>query len=80
MTKTAKAEAIATLGIDLGKNVSSVVGMDARGEVVLRRRVRRATLVALANDLPACTVAMEAWLAARTTSGASSPCRGTRCG
>lgn len=57
---------IATLGIDLGKNLNSVVGMDVNGQVVLRRRVRRATLKELAISLPSCVVAMEAWLAART--------------
>ena len=35
---------IATIGIDLGKTLNSVVGMDATGRVVLRRRVRRANL------------------------------------
>ncbi len=51
---------ITTLGIDLGKNLNSVVGMDATGRVILRRRVRRATLKELATRLPACVVAMEA--------------------
>lgn len=51
---------IATLGIDLGKNLNSVVGMDVNGRVVLRRRVRRATLKELATSLPSCVVAMEA--------------------
>ena len=51
---------IATLGIDLGKTLNSVVGMDAEGRVVLRRRVRRATLADLASSLAPCTVAMEA--------------------
>lgn len=51
---------IATLGIDLGKTLNSVVGMDASGRVVLRRRVRRATLKELAASLPPCVVAMEA--------------------
>lgn len=51
---------IVTLGIDLGKNLSSVAGMDAEGRVVLRRRVRRATLTQLAAKLERCTVAMEA--------------------
>jgi hypothetical protein len=32
---------IAVLGIDLGKNVCSVVGLDEAGAVVLRRRTRR---------------------------------------
>ncbi len=51
---------IMTLGIDLGKNLNSVVGLDADGRVVLRRRVRRATLAELASKLAPCTVAMEA--------------------
>lgn len=51
---------IVTLGIDLGKNLSSVVGLDAAGHVVLRRRVRRTTLTELAGKLEPCTVAMEA--------------------
>jgi transposase len=32
---------IAMLGVDLGKNSVSVVGLDDRGAVVLRRRVTR---------------------------------------
>jgi transposase len=51
---------IAVLGIDLGKNACSVVGLDASGAVVMRRKVRRETLVALAEKLPSCVVGMEA--------------------
>ena len=51
---------IAVLGIDLGKNVCSIVGLDASGAVVLRRRVRRDTLIDLVAKLPACIVGMEA--------------------
>src|SRR5947207_6836462 len=51
---------IAVLGIDLGKNVCSVVGLDASGAVVLRRRVRRDTLIDLVAKLPVCIVGMEA--------------------
>lgn len=51
---------IVTLGIDLGKNLNSVVGLDEEGRIVLRRRVRRATLTELAGKLERCTVAMEA--------------------
>ena len=35
---------IVTLGIDLGKNLNSVVGLNSEGQVVLRRRGRGATL------------------------------------
>jgi transposase len=45
---------------DLGKNVCSVVGLDASGAVVMRRKVRRETLIGLAEKLPPCVVGMEA--------------------
>jgi transposase len=51
---------IAVLGIDLGKTSCSVVGLDRAGQVVLRRRMRRETVIAFAAKLPACVVAMEA--------------------
>lgn len=51
---------ISVLGIDLGKSVCSVVGLDATGRVVLRRRMARDTIVDLAARLPSCVVAMEA--------------------
>jgi len=51
---------VTVLGIDLGKNVCSVVGFDMAGAVVLRRRVRRDKLIDLVGKLPSCIVAMEA--------------------
>ena len=51
---------IAVLGIDLGKNSCSVVGLDASGRVVLRRRLQREGVVKLAAGLPGCVMAMEA--------------------
>jgi len=51
---------IAVLGTDLGKNVCSLVGVGPSGTVVLRRRVKRETLIGLAAKLPPCAVAMEA--------------------
>ncbi len=51
---------IAVLGIDLGKNVCSLVGFDDAGVVVLRRRTRRDTLINFISKLPPCIVAMEA--------------------
>src|SRR5436190_22671364 len=51
---------VVVLGIDLGKNVCSIVGLDASGAVGLRRRIRRDKLVELAGKLPTCIVAMEA--------------------
>jgi transposase len=51
---------VTIIGIDLGKNSCSLVGLDAAGAVVLRRRVRRDGLVSLLAKLPASIVAMEA--------------------
>jgi len=34
---------IAVLGIDLGKNSCSLVGLDGSGKVILRRRMQRKT-------------------------------------
>ncbi len=47
------------LGVDLGKDICSVVGLDEHGAVRLRRRMRRKTLIRYAGDLPACVIAME---------------------
>src|SRR5271163_1510693 len=51
---------ISVLGVDLGKNVCSVVGLDTSGAIVMRRKVRQETLIALAEKLAPCVVGMEA--------------------
>jgi len=51
---------IAVLGIDLGKNSCSLVGLDDSGHVVTRRRMQRESVVKFTSRLPACIVAMEA--------------------
>jgi transposase len=51
---------IAVLGIDLGKNSCSLVGLDTSGAVVLRRGVRRETTPGITAKLPQCVIAMEA--------------------
>ena len=48
------------LGIDLGKNLCSLAGLDASGRVVLRRRLRRSSVEGFVGSLGQCTVAMEA--------------------
>ena len=50
MTHQTTPETIATIGIDLGKNTFHLIGMDARGRIVLRRKVARGQLLqCLAN-------------------------------
>lgn len=51
---------IVILGIDLGKNSWSIVGLDANGAVIVRRRMRRDGVIAFAAKLKPCTMAMEA--------------------
>src|SRR5205085_1582923 len=51
---------VAVLGIDLGKNSCSVVGLDHAGTVVKRRRMRPESIPAFTRTMPTCTVAMEA--------------------
>src|SRR5690349_25079109 len=52
--------AIVILGIDLGKNICSLVGVGEDGSVILRRRMRRQTVLTFAAKLPSCVVAIEA--------------------
>jgi transposase len=51
---------IVVLGIDLGKNVCSVLGLGAAGQVLVRRRMKRESVVAFTQRWPSSVVAMEA--------------------
>src|SRR4029434_3774078 len=51
-------------GIDLGKNLCSWAGLDETGAIVLRRRLKRESLLRFTARLEVCTVAMEACCAA----------------
>jgi transposase len=51
---------ITTVGIDLAKNVFQVHGVDERGQVVLRKQLRRAQVAVFFGNLPPCLIGMEA--------------------
>jgi transposase len=51
---------ITTIGIDLAKNVFHVHGIDASGEVQVRRSLRRGQVLPFFQKLPPCLVGMEA--------------------
>jgi transposase len=51
---------ITTVGLDLAKSGFTLHGVDERGNIVLRKTVRRAKLLELLTQLPACVVGMEA--------------------
>ncbi len=51
---------ITTLGIDLAKSIFQLHGIDADGEVVFRKKVRRSGFLAMLSGLAPCLVGMEA--------------------
>ncbi len=51
---------VSTIGLDLAKNVFQVHGVDALGETVIRRQIRRRQVLPLFKKLPPCLVGIEA--------------------
>ena len=51
---------ITTIGLDIAKSVFQEHGIDATGEVVVRRRLSRGRILAFFEKLPRCLVGMEA--------------------
>jgi transposase len=51
---------VTTIGLDLAKNVFQVHGVDAEGEIVVRKKLRRAEVVVFFSALPSCLVGLEA--------------------
>lgn len=53
-------QAITTIGLDIAKSVFQVHGVDADGQVVIRRKLKRRYVLAFFQKLPACLVGIEA--------------------
>lgn len=51
---------VSTIGFDLAKNVFQVHGVDASGETVLRRQLRRRQVIPFFRDLAPCLIGLEA--------------------
>ena len=51
---------ISTIGRDLAKNLFQIRGIDATGEVVVRKALRRAQILPFFEKLPPCLVGAEA--------------------
>jgi transposase len=51
---------VMTIGIDPGKNTLHLVGLDARGGIVLREKVARGRVVARLANVPPCLIGIEA--------------------
>ncbi len=52
--------AMATIGLDLAKNVFQVHGVDSDGKVLVRRQLRRGDVLEYFEGSPPCLVGMEA--------------------
>jgi transposase len=53
-------QTITTVGLDIAKSVFQVHGVDAEGQVVIRRQLKRRYVVAFFQKLPPCLVGIEA--------------------
>ena len=51
---------VITIGVDLAKNVFQIHGVDAAGDVVFRRQLRRAQMLPFFKKQPPCLIGMEA--------------------
>ena len=53
-------QTITTVGVDIAKSVFQVHGVDADGNIVIRRQVKRRYVLAFFQKLPPCLVGIEA--------------------
>ena len=53
-------QAITTIGLDIAKSVFQVHGVDAAGQVVIRRQLKRRYVLAFFQKLPPCLIGIEA--------------------
>ena len=53
-------QAVTTVGLDIAKSVFQIHGVDAEGNVVVRRKLKRRYVVAFFQKLPPCLVGIEA--------------------
>src|SRR6201985_978683 len=60
MATTAANDIVTTIGVDLGKNVFHLIGMNARGAVIFRERLSRPKLPRRLANMTSCLIGMEA--------------------
>ena len=58
-------EAVRTIGLDIAKSVFQVHGVDAAGEVVIRRQLKGRFVLSFFEKLPPCLVGIEACASSR---------------
>jgi transposase len=77
-----RAAAVTAIGIDMGKNTLHLIGLDARGAIVLREKVARGRIALRLANLPPCLIGIEAGMAtnyvARELTALDAPARNLR--
>src|SRR5262245_22705161 len=63
MSRKTEAGLACTIGIDPGKNTLHLVGLDAKGAVVLREKLARGRIAARLANVPPCLIGIEAGMA-----------------
>src|SRR5262245_57254799 len=63
MSRKKVAAAAYSIGIDTGKNVLHVIGLDETGAVVVREKVFRSRIAARLVNVPRCLIGIEAGMA-----------------
>jgi transposase len=53
-------QAVTTIGLDIAKSVFQIHGVDAQGNVMVRRKLKRRYVVPFFQKLPPCLVGIEA--------------------
>jgi transposase len=53
-------QTVSTIGLDIAKSLFQVHGIDAAGQVAIRRQLRRRQLLAFFEKLPPCLIGIEA--------------------
>ena len=53
-------QAVTTIGLDIAKSVFQIHGVDAAGNVIVRRQLKRRYVLPFFEKLPACLIGMEA--------------------
>ena len=53
-------QAVTTIGLDIAKSVFQIHGIDATGNVIVRRQLKRRYVLSFFQKLPPCLVGIEA--------------------
>ena len=64
-------QTITTIGLDIAKSVFQLHGVDAAGQVVIRRQLKRRFVLAFFQKLPPCTPVLRRSIEPAGTSGHS---------